>query len=275
MTMPNPMPFRPDASPESARLPRQGTVAHVVAVSLAARAAGRATRHLGRLMAAVLVVGAIMAPTGASAQEASCVTFTLDSPAPSVWTWGGYDLWILEAGGETFEFSDTRDGVLLITGNGADVDVVHKCHSGPELAPTPTSVPTITPMPTATPDPTPPVVSTPTPTATVVPTPRPAPRPTPRPTVRPTPRQVVPLPTATATPSVGLPPMVATPALRDHRPGPRTRRLVPLRDPTSPAEPRCSVSSSPIPDPSTRHFSPRLRQPWPPLVWLWSASAAS
>lgn len=206
MTMPTQMPVPPSPRGDS-----RSSSAHPIAVvdrnvsRSALRKTGRAAIILGGAIAALTMAG-ITNPARASAQQAACLTFTMDTPGPSVWTWGDYDLWVLEAGGETFEFANPDDGVLLTAGNGSDIEVIYKCSPSPDPAPTPT--PTLSAMPTpappATPTPAPNAPLTPTATATAVPTPRPTAPVTPRPTDRPTPRPTVPsqvLPSPTETPS--------------------------------------------------------------------------
>ena len=194
------------------------------------RMTGRAAIVPGGAIAALTMLS-ITNPARASAQEAACLTFTMDTPGPSVWTWGDYDLWVLEAGGETFEFANPGDGVLLTTGNGSDIEMIHKCLAGPNSAPPPTPTPSAipTPAPTATPThtapptPTPTAPQTPTATVTAVPTPRPTDRPTPRPTV---PSPVLPSPAETPSPT-------AAPNGR--------RRFQHVRNDTRPTRPQSAV----------------------------------
>ena len=139
----------------------------------------------GRVMTAIAICVIAMNPAQASAQEDVCITFSLDEATSSLWTWGDYDLWALEADGARFEFSHPGIGTQLTTGNGADIEIVHKCTLAPE--PEPTALPTPTVAPTATPDPTP----------TVAPTATPDPTPTRRPAIPVVPT-ATPTPTATA-----------------------------------------------------------------------------
>lgn len=227
---------------------------------------------LPRLLAAAMTLGVIAVLTsGASAQLSyECITFSPSNPGPSLYTWDDYDRWVLEAGGETFVFDDVGANTLITSGNGADIDVVHKCAEVevPE-APTPTVGP-VTPEPTSTPEATPETTATPeetttpeatpeattppesTPEATETPeatatarataTPAPTLQPTPEPTVTETP-EATPVPTATET-TQPIPTPTPTP---EATPTVEVEILVP--EPPSPDDPDATDDPEPTATP--------------------------
>jgi hypothetical protein len=130
----------------------------------------------------------------ASAQEATCSTWTPPIPGPTFYMPSDND-WIVVhlVDGTSYTVGPVTVGQVITAP--ADVELVEKCHGVlPTPTPTPTATPTATPTPEATPTPTP-GRPTPTPTAT--------PETTPTPTSTPTPGQ------PTATPPTPTPP--ATP----------------------------------------------------------------
>ena len=86
-------------------------------------------RHILSAGAATIVVLAGGAGAAAAAPaETTCVRFEAAADqGASIWTWGDYDLWVLEAAGEEFSFATPGAGALLQTGNGEDIDGVRKC----------------------------------------------------------------------------------------------------------------------------------------------------
>ncbi len=165
------------------------------------RGARRIGRRVVTFMTIAFAIAGLAKTPGAAAQEPTyeCSTFTPTASGPSIYTWGDFDLWILDAAGDRFSFLSPGNGILLTTGNGADIDAVSKCTQVGASTPTPTAtatpLPTQTPGPTTTPETTPTVRVIPTPTATTSPETTPSPEP-PEPTVTERPTA-----TTTATPS--------------------------------------------------------------------------
>lgn len=113
-----------------------------------------------------MAAGAVWSAPVAGAVDYECQRH----PAPaalgsSMWTYGDFDLWVLEAGGQEFSFPSPGAGVELQTGNGAPIDHVRKC-----VVEAPVPVPEQPPVPTVTPRPEPtPAVTEPSPASTPTP----------------------------------------------------------------------------------------------------------